>query len=85
MSWVGLPYGIADTAHLPAPDDATSREQLNMGGNFLLKIGVFVLILVAINVVAALAGWEFRVSIIGSLILTLIISLALNLFTRRTR
>jgi hypothetical protein len=83
--WVGLPYGIADTAHLPAPDDATAREQLNMGRNFLVKLAVFVLILVAINVVAALAGWEFRVPIIGSVILTLIISLVLNLFMRRNR
>jgi uncharacterized membrane protein YvlD (DUF360 family) len=56
-----------------------------MGGNFLFKIVAFVLILVAINVVAALAGWEFRVSIIGSVILTLIISVILNLFTRRHR
>jgi len=56
-----------------------------MRGNLLLQMVVFVLILVAINVVAALAGWEFRVSIIGSVILTLIISLVLNLFTRRNR
>ena len=56
-----------------------------MGRSFLVKLAVFVLILVAINVVAALAGWEFRVSIIGSVILTLIISLVLNLFMRRNR
>ncbi len=56
-----------------------------MGRNFFFKIAIFVLILVAINVVAALAGWEFRVSIIGSVILTLIISVVLNLFTRRNR
>lgn len=56
-----------------------------MGNNFFFRLAVFVLILVAINVVAALAGWEFRVSIIGSLILTLIISVVLNLFTGRNR
>lgn len=56
-----------------------------MSKNFFFKIAALVLILVVINVVAALAGWEFRVSIIGSVILTLIISLVLDLFTRRNR
>lgn len=56
-----------------------------MRGSSILRLVVFVLILVAINVVARLAGWEFRVSIIGSILLTVIISVIFNLFSRRRR
>lgn len=49
-----------------------------MRGKFLSQL----IVLVAINV-AALPGWDFRVSIVASLALTLIISLALLTAPRR--
>lgn len=45
---------------------------------------IFVLVLIAINLVLWLVGSSFRISIIGSIVLTLIISAAMSLFTRRS-
>ena len=56
-----------------------------MRRNPILSLLVFVAILVAINVVARFAGWEFRVSIIGSILLTVVLSAVLSLFNRRRR
>ena len=44
---------------------------------------VFVLILIAINVVAQLLGLNIRISIIGSIVLTLIVGGVMGLTRRR--
>lgn len=44
---------------------------------------VFVLILIVINVVAQLLGLNFRISIIGSIVLTLIVGGVMGLTRRR--
>lgn len=47
------------------------------------QLVVFVLVLIAINVVARLLGLQLRVSIIGSIVLTLIVGGVMALSNRR--
>ncbi len=47
------------------------------------QLVVFVLVLIAINVVAQLLGLNFRVSIIGSIVLTLILGVVMGATRRR--
>lgn len=54
-----------------------------MGRSFVLQLMILVVILLGINLLAALAGWDFRVSIIGSVLLTLLLTAVLSLFRRR--
>lgn len=44
---------------------------------------VFIAVLIGINVVAQLLGWNFRVSIIGSVVLTLILAVVMGATRRR--
>lgn len=39
----------------------------------LAALGVFVLVLIGLNVLFAVLGWQLRISIIGSIVLTLIV------------
>ena len=39
----------------------------------LAALGVFVLVLIGLNVLFAVLGWQIRISIIGSIVLTLVV------------
>lgn len=47
------------------------------------QLVVFILVLIVINVVAQLLGLNFRISIIGSIVLTLILGLVMGATRRR--
>lgn len=49
----------------------------------IAQLVVFVLVLIAINVVAQLLGLNIRISIIGSIVLTLIVGGVMGLTRRR--
>ena len=49
----------------------------------IAQLAVFVLVLVLINVVAALLGLQLRISIIGSIVLTLVVGGVMALGNRR--
>lgn len=53
-----------------------------MGRSVILQLLVVVTVLVAIDLIARAAGWDFRVSIIGSVLLTLAVSGILALVRR---
>ena len=39
----------------------------------LAALGVFILVLIGLNILFAVLGWQIRISIIGSIVLTLIV------------
>ena len=47
------------------------------------QLAVFVLVLVALNVIARLLGLHVRISIIGSIVLTLIVGAIMTVANRR--
>ena len=49
----------------------------------IAQLAVFVLVLIMINVVAALLGLQLRISIIGSIVLTLVVGGVMALGNRR--
>ena len=50
----------------------------------IAQLVVFVLVLIAINVVAALLGLQLRISIIGSIVLTLVVGGVMAVANRRS-